>query len=270
VSAESAFMVVRGVRLRRDPAREPCFTVVHSDAEMQDWPDMSEMARRERLHRHMNNEVGSLEIAAQMLVDFPEAPWELRLQLARQCWDETRHTQMLYKRLRELGGRKGEFPVMNYEWGVVCLMESLEGRVALQNRTFEAGEMDLFRQLIKTWTEAGDLETAEMLDTLLADEVAHVRFGNRWLKRITQGNPRAVMKIAQAMAHLRAVSGALAPTAGEKNAAGVDLTAWTHLEHNTNVEDRELAEFDRDEIAELLRRESALSAGAAPDAAGAD
>ena len=68
MSAEPGFMVLRGVRLRRDPAREACFTVVHSDAEMQDWPDMSPLARRERLHRHMNNEVGSLEIAAQSAI----------------------------------------------------------------------------------------------------------------------------------------------------------------------------------------------------------
>jgi len=30
--------VIDGVTLRRDPAREPCFTVVDTDAEMQDWP----------------------------------------------------------------------------------------------------------------------------------------------------------------------------------------------------------------------------------------
>jgi len=261
---------IRGLAQRRDPAREECFDVVHLHAGLMDFTGMGEQAMRQRLHRHMHNEMQNLEITAQTLVDFPEADWELRLQMARQCWDEARHTRLAQRRLEAHGGHKGEFPVMNYEWGVVCLMESLEGRVALQNRTFEAGEMDLFRQLITTWTEAGDLATAEMLDTLLADEVAHVRFGNRWLKRVTKGNPRAVMKIAQAMAHLRAVSAALAPTAGEKNAAGVDLTAWTHLEHNTNVEDRELAEFDREEIAELLRRESALGAGAASDAAGAD
>ena len=32
------------------------------------------------------------------------------MQLARQCWDETRHVGLLYRRLLELGGQKGEFP----------------------------------------------------------------------------------------------------------------------------------------------------------------
>jgi len=53
--------VVRGVVLRSDPAREACFHVVQTDDEMQDWPDMSEISRRERLHRHMNNETGAIQ-----------------------------------------------------------------------------------------------------------------------------------------------------------------------------------------------------------------
>src|SRR5437762_11635281 len=74
---------------------------------------MSEDARRERLHRHMNNEMGALEIAAQCLADFPESPWDLRMQLARQAFDESRHVHGLHQRLRQLGGYKGEFPIGN-------------------------------------------------------------------------------------------------------------------------------------------------------------
>jgi len=260
--------VIRGVEQRRDPAREDCFEVVQLHTGLKDFVGMGAESMRQRLHRHMHNEMQNLEITAQTLVDFPEADWELRLQMARQCWDEARHTQLARRRLEAHGGYKGEFPVMNYEWGVVCLMDSLEGRLTLQNRTFEAGEMDLFRQLMGKWNEAGDPETAEMLDALLADEVAHVRFGNRWLRRATKGNPLALMKIARAITHLKRVTAALAPERGEKNAAGVDLTYWAHLETMTNVEDRELAEFDREEIAELLRREGLgqLAAGAASGA----
>ena len=264
--------VTRGVKLRRDPAREDCFEVVDLHSGLMDFVGMDDQSMRQRLHRHMHNEMQNLEITAQTLVDFPEVDWELRLQMARQGWEEARHTRLVRRRLEAHGGRKGEFPVMNYEWGVVCLMDSLEARLTLQNRTFEAGEMDLFRQLIGTWTEAGDPETAAMLDGVLADEVQHVRFGNRWLKRAARSNPRVLLKVAQAIQHLRKVTAALAPAAGEKNAAGVDLSVWTHLETYTNVEDRELAEFDREEIAQLLRREGLgqLVAGAASDAAGAD
>jgi hypothetical protein len=246
---------VRGVTLRRDPAREPCFTVVQLHKDLHDYDDMSPVSQRQRLHRHMHNEMQTLEIVAQSLADFPDTPWELRLKLARQCWDETRHTRLLYRRLRALGGRKGEFPVMNYEWGVTQMLDSLPARLAVQNRTFEGGEMDLLRQQHAMWTEAGDDHTASLMDTLLADEVEHVRYANRWLKQMAQENPRTLLQVAAGVHYLKQVTEGLAPEQGEVNAVGVDLTAFTHVEVMTNLEDRRLAEFTEAEIAQLLREE---------------
>jgi uncharacterized ferritin-like protein (DUF455 family) len=259
--------VVRGVSLRRDAAREPCFTVVQMHKDLHDYDDMSEVSRRQRLHRHMHNEMQTLEIAAQGLADFPDAPWELRLQSARQCWDETRHTRLLYRRLRELGGRKGEFPVMNYEWGVTQMLDSLAARLAVQNRTFEAGEMDLLRQQERMWNEAGDRETAALMDGLLADEVQHVRYANRWLKQMARDNPRTLFQVAAGIHLLRQVTKALAPQPGEVNAVGVNLTAFTHPDVFANVDDRRLADFSEPEIADLLRQEGFGSLASAPSAA---
>ena len=256
--------VVRGVTLRRDPAREPCFTVVQLHKELHDYEDMSEISRRQRLHRHMHNEMQTMEIAAQGLADFPDAPWELRLQMARQCWDESKHTQVLYRRLRELGGRKGEFPVMNYEWGVTQLLDSLPARLAVQNRTFEAGEMDLLRQQERMWKDAGDGKTAALMDALLADEVQHVRFANRWLKQLAKENPRTLLQVASGVQRLRQVTAGLAPEPDEINAVGVNLTAFTHNDVMANVDDRRLAEFTQEEIAELLRQEGFGSLVATP------
>lgn len=241
--------------MRCDPAREVCFTVVQMHKDLHDYDDMSAISRRQRLHRHMHNEMQTLEIAAQGLADFPDAPWELRLQIARQCWDETRHTVILYERLRELGGRKGEFPVMNYEWGVTQLLDSLPARLAVQNRTFEAGEMDLLRQQERMWTDAGDPETAALMDALLADEVQHVRFANRWLKQLSRENPRTLLQVAMGIQRLRQVTAGLAPRPDEVNAVGVNLTAFTHVDVMSNVDDRRLAEFTEEEIDQLLRQE---------------
>lgn len=256
--------VVRGVSLRRDPAREACFTVVHLHKDLHDYDDMSDASRRQRLHRHMHNEMQTMEIAAQGLADFPDAPWELRLQMARQCWDESRHTQILYRRLRQVGGRKGEFPVMNYEWGVTQLLDSLPARLAVQNRTFEAGEMDLLRQQERMWSDAGDKETAALMDALLGDEVQHVRFANRWLRRLAKENPRTLLQVASGVQRLRQVTAGLAPGPGELNAVGVNLTAFTHNDVMANIDDRRLAEFTQEEIAELLRQEGFGSLVAGP------
>ncbi len=246
---------VRGATLHCDPAREECFTVVELHKDLWDYDDMSEISQRQRLHRHMHNEMQTLEIVAAMVADFPDAPWELRMQLARQCWDETRHSAILYRRLCDMGGRKGEFPVMNYEWGVTKLLNSMPARLAVQQRTFEGGEMDLLRQQVGMWSAAGDFETAALMDALLADEVQHVRFANRWLKQAARENARTLLQVASGVQLLKKITEALAPEPGEVNAVGVNLTEFTHVEVLTNVDDRKLAEFTDAELAELLRKE---------------
>jgi uncharacterized ferritin-like protein (DUF455 family) len=245
---------VKGVVLVADPAREPCFTVVQTDDEIQDWPDMSEISRRERLHRHMNNETGAIEIAARCLVDFPDASWDLRMSLARQVADESRHASLLLRRLKELQGKKGEFPIANFEWGVTLMLDDLPGRLAVQNRTFEAGLIDILGTMRNRWREAGDDETAELLEGILADEVTHVRFANRWIKRVTEEDPRNLLKVALAVRYLGRVLGQVAAEPGALNAAGVVITEDRRLPPAINVEDRRAAEFTEEEVAEVLRQ----------------
>jgi uncharacterized ferritin-like protein (DUF455 family) len=252
--------MVRGVTLRADPSREPCFKVVHDASKLADYSDMSEASRRQRLHKHMHNEMQSLEMAAQSLADFPDAPWELRMCLARQCWDEHRHCRLLYRRLVEIGGYKGEFPVMNYEWSVTCMMDSIWARLAIQNRTFEGGEIDLLKRLVRMWEEAGDPVTAELLEGILADEIQHVRFSNTWFKRVSKDNPTVLLRLASAVNFVKSVTKALEPEPGETNAVGVDLTGFEHVEVLANVDDRRLAGFTEGEITEILRQEDALRA----------
>lgn len=245
--------VVRGMTLRKDPAREACFKVVDTDAEMVAWPGFSEQSRRERLHRHMNNETGSLEIAAQTLADFPDAPWDLRIQLARQVWDESRHVEALHRRLVEIGGRKGEFPVANFEWTVTCSLDSIVGRLALQNRTFEAGTMDIMATLPQQWRDAGDEVTADLLDSIAADEIQHVRFANQWIRRLAAEDKRQLLKLAQAVRFLAQVNAAFAPAPGERNAAGQPMD-FVGKVAPINVPDRREADFSDDEIAAILKQ----------------
>src|SRR5574342_505635 len=182
-----------GVTLRASPAREACFRIVTDQAEMAKFPEGSPEHRREMLHGNVNEEVQSLEMAAQSLVDFPDAPGEMRLHLARQCWDETRHARAFLRRLLELGGRKGEFPIINQEWGVVCMFDSLAGRLAVQNRLFEGGSLDVLKEGVAVWGESGDHVTAQILDSVVADEVQHVRFANDWLERPKTEPPTALL-----------------------------------------------------------------------------
>jgi uncharacterized ferritin-like protein (DUF455 family) len=221
-----------GVVLRASPAREPCFRVVEDQAQMAKFKEGTIEHRREFLHGDVNEEVQSLELAAQALVDFPDAPWDIRLQLARQGADEVRHARAFLRRLIELGGYKGEFPIINQEWGVVCMFDSLVGRLAVQNRLFEGGSLDVLKQGVEVMTELGDRATAEIMDAVAADEVQHVRFANEWFERLRKEDPRSLLKAIAAMDSLRVWSIALTPP---------DMK----MEHDipVNVEDRRDAGF---------------------------
>jgi len=242
------YFELEGLRLRDDPARDGCFRVVRRDGEMDDIAGSGPVARRELVHRHMSNEVTSLDIAAQCLADFPDAAWELRLELARQCWDESRHVQVLHRKLRAMGGRKGEFPISAFEWNVTCALDDLAGRLATQNRTFEAGAMDVVGGLAPALRGA-DPEIAEILEGILADEIQHVRFANRWIKRLVEQDRRVLLKVAAAVRFLARANALLQGRGGGTAPAEPDDRTPA-----VNVEDRRLAEFSDEEIAEILRQ----------------
>jgi uncharacterized ferritin-like protein (DUF455 family) len=241
---------VQGVTLRGDPARDPRFLVVQLPRELCEFQPGSPDWCRESLHRHFNTEVQSLEIAAQSLVDFPDAPWNLRLEHARQCWDESRHAHLVERELVARGGFLGEYPVINYDWGVACAVNTLVGRLAVQNRTVEAGEMDLLRQLRDTWESSGEPETASVMDGILADEIQHVRFANHWIRDEIKRSPRVVMEVAAAVTYIRTVTQAYEPAPDEENGAGVKMA---ELDRGIllNVEDRRLAGFGDADLAVL-------------------
>src|SRR5438477_11061291 len=102
-----------------------------------------------------------------------------------------------------MGGFKGECPNSAFEWCVTSALDSLPVRLATQNRTFEAGAMDVVAGLARNLREAGDEETAYVLDAILADEVQHVRFANRWIKKLAAENPRVLMKVAHSIRFLQ-------------------------------------------------------------------
>ena len=227
------FITVRnGVKLRDSPAREACFKIVTDQTGMAKFPEGSLDFRRENLHGDMNEEVQSLEIAAQTIVDFPETTWEMKMELARQCWDETRHARLFLRRLRELGGHKGQYPIINQEWGVICMLDSLSGRLAVQNRVFEAGSLDVFKEGAEIFAQWGDPETAAILEGVLADEISHIRFANNWLKSLKNTDPKALLKAVAAMSSVKAWAAALTPPEHK-------------MEHAipVNEEDRRLAGF---------------------------
>ena len=182
------------------PERDRRFTVGEIHAEMANFPADHPEHSVEFLHRQLNEELNSLEIAARNLVDFPDADWDLRMAIARQCADEARHA-IAFRRLMETRGAwVGKYPVMNFQYRIITQINSLIGRLAVANRSFEASGIDAIQDGIETQKRKDDQEFVTLFDAQLADEVQHVRFANVWIKKmIEKDGPRAIMALARAI-----------------------------------------------------------------------
>ncbi len=141
-----------------------------------------------RMHGIFVGELQALEGAARSLWDFPEAPWEFKMNMARQCWDEARHVQIFEKLLVYLGGEVGMFPESTFLFECAC-SDDPAMRVAGVNRGLEGLACDVFRDMLRFAEETEDTVMLQAVDYVLADELTHVRFGSEWVKEFTKGDP---------------------------------------------------------------------------------
>src|SRR5712691_1865681 len=73
-------------------------------------------ALRARLHGIFTGEIQAMEAAGRTLFDFPDAPWEFQLDMARQVWDESRHTEIFLRLLQYLGAEAGDYVETELLW----------------------------------------------------------------------------------------------------------------------------------------------------------
>ena len=232
-----------------NPARDERFVVKARWVECENLPYDHPLHRVEFFHRQMNEEVDSLEASAQALVDFPDAPWALRLNLARQCADEARHACAFRGQLERRGGRVGQFPVLNFQYRIITANPDLTCRLVIQNRSFEAGGLDAIYFGIGEARSRGEDALADFYEAQLADEIAHVRFANEWIRKALKEDPRVVMRIGTAM-HAAAIAFRL--VMGTEGTEGVD--------YPPAVQARRDAGFTEDELRHLSELASARRA----------
>ncbi len=181
------------------PARDARFTVAEKWADMVNLPDGDPQKPIEFLHRQMNEELNVLENAARSLVEFPEVDWNLRMWLARQCSDEARHTATYYREFIARGGRVGQYPVLNFQYRILSHITQIIGRLAVQNRTFEADGLDAAVFGAEDARRRGDHALAAVYDAQQADEVLHVKFANDWIRQEVHRDPRSALAMAKAL-----------------------------------------------------------------------
>ena len=236
-------------------ARDERFVVVDRWQDLVTFPDGTPERNKEFLHRQMNEEVNVLEQAAQSLVDFPSADWGIRKSLARQAADEARHALFFIRMMKRRGVSIGDYPVQNFVYRAISKVDSLLGRLALVNRTFEADAVDATAFGVQESREAGDLEMTELFDVLHAEEMSHLSFGVRWVNARVKENPASLMVVAAAMSR---ASKAFAQVF-ESAPAG---------RHPVSVADRIQAGFTPAEVEEAVRLSEAGRKAAPPTEVG--
>jgi len=146
------------------------------------------------MHGIFVGEIQALEGAGRTCWDFDtgegrdQAPFMLKLDMARQCWDEARHVEISCKLSDHMGSEIGEFAEQTLLYEAGCNIDPVL-RLCGVNRALEGLAIDVFN----TMREFGDITTDPVLyfceDWMLADEVTHVKMGSDWLRRITANDP---------------------------------------------------------------------------------
>jgi uncharacterized ferritin-like protein (DUF455 family) len=159
-------------------------------------PDRSDApdAARALMHGIFVGEIQALEGAGRTCWDFetgkgPEdAPFELKLDMARQCWDEARHCEISIKLSGWMGTELGEYSESTFLYEAACNPDPVL-RLTGVNRALEGLAIDVFNTMKEFGEISGDpvLEFCE--DWMLADEVTHVKMGSDWLRRLTATDP---------------------------------------------------------------------------------
>jgi uncharacterized ferritin-like protein (DUF455 family) len=161
------------------------FRVENADA-----PDSA----RSLMHGIFVGEIQALEGAGRTCWDFDtgdgreQAPFALKLDMARQCWDEARHVEISCKLSEHMGSEIGEFGEQVLLYEAACNPDPVL-RLTGVNRALEGLAIDVFNTMKEFGSASADpvLEFCE--DWMLADEVTHVKMGSDWLRRLTDTDP---------------------------------------------------------------------------------
>ncbi len=180
---EDSIFDPRNARVREIRETEGGNNLQHKNPEAPD-------AARALMHGIFTGEIQALEGAGRTCWDFEvgtgadEVPFEMKLDMARQCWDEARHCEISLKLNEHMGTDIGEFDEQVFLFEAACNDDPML-RLTGVNRALEGLAIDVFN----TMRDFGDLSGDPVLyfceDWMLADEVTHVKMGSDWLRKVT-------------------------------------------------------------------------------------
>ncbi len=152
----------------------------------------SSTARAACLSRFAHHELMATELFAWALVRFPEAPAPLRRGWLAALAEEQEHLALYLGRLHETGVAFGDAPLSGYFWklmpSVRTAADPLKAFLCFQGLTLEQANLDFAIMFRDAFRDVGDAATAQVLQQVHDDEIAHVRLARTWLVRGVEGD----------------------------------------------------------------------------------
>lgn len=145
----------------------------------------SSQGRAVLIHALAHIEFNAINLALDVVWRFaglPEAFYRQWITVAR---EEALHFELLRAHLLTLGHDYGDFPAHNGLWEMAeKTRHDPLARLALVPRTLEARGLDASPPMRARLLAAGDSAAADILDTILRDEIGHVAVGNHWYRHL--------------------------------------------------------------------------------------
>ena len=138
------------------------------------------------LHFFANHELLAVELMALALLKFPDAPDSFRKGILRTLQEEQNHTLWYLERMKDCGLNFGDYHLSPMIWSHISSMESPLDYVSRLSLTFEQANLDYAKHYSQVLARAGDHKTADLLSRIYRDEIAHVGYGLKWLRRWKQ------------------------------------------------------------------------------------
>ena len=139
------------------------------------------------LHALAHIEFNAINLAWDAVYRFRDMPDAYYSDWIRIAVEEATHFTLLEERLREYGAAYGDLTAHNGLWDMARrTSHDVLVRMALVPRVLEARGLDVTPAMIARIQQAGDADTAQLLDRILHDEITHVRAGTRWFRYLCE------------------------------------------------------------------------------------
>lgn len=149
----------------------------------------SEAGRIALIHAIAHIELNAIDLAWDIMVRFAheDLPKDFYDDWVKVAYDEAVHFELLNDRLADFGLTYGDHPAHNGLWDTAYkTRDDLLARCALVPMVHEPRGLDTTPQTVERLRRMGDDKTADIMERIGFEEIAHVRAGTRWFNYMAE------------------------------------------------------------------------------------